>query len=121
MALAREKPRLHVNALEPGIMFNTGLHANAGIIFQILAKVVVPVLAPFVKILSTPKRAARVATKILLDRSGQSGAYYDESGNPMSGSAQVRDADFAARVVTETRAFLSAIADEWPAARFGHE
>ena len=109
MALARENPRLHVNALEPGIMFNTGLHANANIGFQIVARVLVPVLAPFIKVLSTPRRAARVATAILLDQTSQTGVYYDEGGHPMPGSTQVRDPAFAARVVAETRAFLAAI------------
>jgi len=80
MVLARENPRLHVNAIEPGIMFNTGLHGHMNIFFYILAYYVVPLLAPFIKALSTPKRAARVFTKILMDTSGQTGVYYDESG-----------------------------------------
>jgi NAD(P)-dependent dehydrogenase (short-subunit alcohol dehydrogenase family) len=33
MVLARENPRLHVNALEPGIMFDTGLHGHMNIFF----------------------------------------------------------------------------------------
>jgi hypothetical protein len=62
---------------------------------------------PFIKILSTPKRAARVITNILTDTSGRTGIYYDEKGSPMPGSAQVRDPDFQDRVVAETREFLS--------------
>jgi len=42
---------------------------------------------PFFKILSTPKRAARVITKILIDTSGQTGIY--EGSHPMQGSALV--------------------------------
>jgi len=109
MALARENPRLHINALEPGIMFNTGLHANAGVAFQVLTRVLAPLLAPFIKVLSTPRRAARVATRIMLDQSGKTGVYYDESGQPMTGSTLVRDPDFAARVIAESRTFLSGI------------
>jgi NAD(P)-dependent dehydrogenase (short-subunit alcohol dehydrogenase family) len=106
MVLARENPRLHVNAIEPGIMFNTGLHANMNVLFVILARYIVPLMAPFIKVLSTPKRAARMITRILTDKSGQTGVYYDESGHPMQGSALVRDPKFQDRVVAETRAFL---------------
>jgi len=107
LALARENPRLHVNAIEPGIMFNTGLHGHMNIIVHILACYVAPLLAPFIKVLSTPRRAARVFTRILTDPAGQTGVYYDEGGHPMQGSARVRDPTFQDRVVAETRAFLS--------------
>ncbi len=110
MVLARENPRLHVNAIEPGIMFNTGLHSNMNILFRILATCLVPLLAPFIKVLNTPKRAARVITKILLDTSGQTGVYYDEGGHPMQGSGLVRDPQFQDRVVVETRALLANVA-----------
>jgi len=62
---------------------------------------------PFIKVLSTPKRAARVITKVLIDTSGQTGFYYEEGGHPMVGSALVRDPKFTERVVAETRALLS--------------
>ncbi len=107
MVLARENPRLHVNGIEPGIMFSTGLHGHISISREILTSVPVPLLVPFVKVLSTPKRAARVITRILTDISGQSGVYYDEGGHPMQGSALVRDSNFQDRVVGETRAFLA--------------
>lgn len=106
LALAREHPRLRVNAIEPGIMFNTGLHANMNTAFIVLASCLVPLLAPFVKVLSTPKRAARVITGILTDTSGRTGMYYDEGGHPMQGSALLRDVTFQDRVVAETRTFL---------------
>jgi NAD(P)-dependent dehydrogenase (short-subunit alcohol dehydrogenase family) len=107
LALARENPRLHVNAVEPGIMFNTGLHANNNILFVILTHAIAPMMAPFIKVLSTPKRAARVITKIM--RTSKTGVYYDESGHPMQGSALVRDLAFQDRVVAETRALLAAV------------
>jgi hypothetical protein len=50
-----------------------------------------------------------VATKVLIDASGQSGIYYDEGGHPMLGSALVRDPKFTDRIVAETRALLSTI------------
>lgn len=57
--------------------------------------------------MSTPKRAARVITRVLLDGSDQTGQYYDEAGQPMLGSILVRDPEFTARVVAETRALLA--------------
>lgn len=109
MALARENPRLHVIAVEPGIMFNTGLHGHMNIFVYILAYYMVPLLAPFIKVLSTPRRAACVFTRILIDSSGKTGIYYDESGRPMQGSAFVCDPEFQDRVVAETRALLAMI------------
>jgi len=50
-----------------------------------------------------------VIMKVLIDASGQTGVYYDESGHPMLGSALVRDPKFQDRIVAETRAFLSTI------------
>jgi hypothetical protein len=76
---------------------------------RFLTKYVIPLLLPFIKVLSTPKRAARVITKILIDASGQTGVYYDEGGHPMQGSMLVRDPKFQDRVVAETRALLSTI------------
>jgi NAD(P)-dependent dehydrogenase (short-subunit alcohol dehydrogenase family) len=114
MAFARETPRLHFNAIEPGFNPTTGLGGgDVGASVRFLQKFVVPLLVPlfipFMKILSTPKRAARVITKILIDASGQTGVYYNEGGHPMLGSALVRDPKFQDRVVAETRALLATI------------
>jgi NAD(P)-dependent dehydrogenase (short-subunit alcohol dehydrogenase family) len=115
LAFARETPRLRVNAIEPGLNPSTGLGgADAGALVRSIQRFVVPLLVPllmpFVKILSTPKRAARVITKILTDESRATGVYYDERGEPMAGSVQVRDPDFQDRVVAETRALLASVA-----------
>jgi hypothetical protein len=59
--------------------------------------------------LSTPKRAARVIAKILIDTSNRTGVYYDEGGHPKQGSALVRDPKFQDRVVAETRALLATV------------
>ena len=114
MAFARETPRLHFNAIEPGLNPTTGLGGrDVGVFVRFLQTCVVPLfvplLMPFLKILSTPKRAARVITKILIDESSQTGAYFDESGNPMQGSALVRDPNFQDRVVAETRVLLTTV------------
>jgi hypothetical protein len=44
-----------------------------------------------------------------MNESGATGAYYDEKGHPMLGSALVRDPKFMARVVSETRALLETV------------
>jgi NAD(P)-dependent dehydrogenase (short-subunit alcohol dehydrogenase family) len=114
MAFARETPRLHFSAIEPGLNPTTGLGgADVGAFLRFLQRYIIPLLVPllmpFIKILSTPKRAARVITKILIDASGRTGVYYDEGGRPMLGSALVRDPKFQDRVVAETRALLSTL------------
>ena len=109
MAFARETPRLRFNALEPGFIPNTGLARGANDFMRFLLKYILPLLAPFMKNWSTPKRAGRVATKVLINAPGQTGIYYDESGHPMLGSALVRDPKFQDRVVAETRALLSTV------------
>jgi NAD(P)-dependent dehydrogenase (short-subunit alcohol dehydrogenase family) len=116
MVFARETPRLHFNAVEPGFTPATALGRDAGAFVGFLSKYIIPLLVPllmpFIKILSTPKRAARVITKILTDTSGQTGVYYDEGGHPMEGSALVRNPKFQDRVVAETRALLATISKE---------
>jgi NAD(P)-dependent dehydrogenase (short-subunit alcohol dehydrogenase family) len=109
MAFARETSRLRFNALEPGFIPNTGLARDANVFLRFLANYILPLLAPHIKYWSTPKRAARVATKVLLDDSGQTGIYHDEGGHPMLGSALARDPKFQDRVVVETRALLSTV------------
>ena len=111
LAFARETPRLHFNAVEPGVTPTTALARDAGVFVRLLSKtlipLLVPLLMPFIKILSTPRRAARVITQIMIDTSGQTGVYYDEGGHPMLGSALVRDPKFQDLVVAETRALLT--------------
>jgi NAD(P)-dependent dehydrogenase (short-subunit alcohol dehydrogenase family) len=113
LAFARETPRLHFNAVEPGFNPATNLGgADAGPVVRFVQRfivpLIVPLLRPFFKILTTSKRAGRVLSGLLVDTSGKTGLYFDEAGQPMPGSAQVRDPAFQDRVVAETRAFLSA-------------
>jgi NAD(P)-dependent dehydrogenase (short-subunit alcohol dehydrogenase family) len=113
MAFARETPRLRFNAVEPGLNPTTGLGGDLGAFVRFLQAYVIPLLVPllrpFIKILSSPKRAARVIAKILIDASGRTGIYYDEKGDPMLGSTLVRDPKFQDLVVAETRALLSKV------------
>jgi NAD(P)-dependent dehydrogenase (short-subunit alcohol dehydrogenase family) len=113
MALVRETHRLHFNAVEPGVTPATGLGRDSGAFVRLLSKYIIPLLVPlfmpFIKVLSTPKRAARMITKVLINESEQTGMYYDELGHPMIGSARVRDPKFQDRVVAETRDLLSTL------------
>lgn len=109
MVFARETPRLRFNAIEPGITPGTGLSRDANVVLRFLFGQVLTSFPPFSQYRSTPERAAQVITKVLTDDSGKTGIYYDEKGQPMLGSAQVRDPEFQDRVVTETRDFLSKI------------
>ncbi|MGW6282975.1 SDR family NAD(P)-dependent oxidoreductase [Kribbella sp. NPDC055071] len=108
-AFARETPRLHFNAVEPGFNPATGLGRDANAALRFVARYVLSPLAPLIKYWSTPRRAARVITTVLTDTSGATGVYYDENGKPMLASTQVRDPVFCARVVSETRALLAGV------------
>jgi NAD(P)-dependent dehydrogenase (short-subunit alcohol dehydrogenase family) len=106
LALARETPRLRINAVEPGINPDTGL-GGGNAVMRFLFSQIVTRLPPFSRYRSTPDRAAHVIATILTDRSNKTGIYYDEKGQPMTGSALAHDPGFQDRVVTETRVFLA--------------
>jgi len=112
LALGRENRRLRFNAIEPGINISTSLSRNAPPFARFMAKYVapwlVPFFLPFVDSLNTPKRAARVITRLLLDPSVQSGTYYDQRGNPKVPSVIAREPEFQDRVLHETRELLAA-------------
>jgi NAD(P)-dependent dehydrogenase (short-subunit alcohol dehydrogenase family) len=109
LAFARDYPRLHVNAVEPGFNPGTSLARDANVVLRLAARYVLSPLAPFVRYMSTPDRAAKVVTRAVLNQDGVTGVYYDERGRPMLGSAQVRDPQFQDRVVAETRALLATV------------
>ena len=106
LEFSREVPRLHFNAVEPGFNPGTSLGRDANPFLRFLLKYVLTLFAHHVKYWSTPKQAARVITKVLMNESGATGVYYDDKGDPMLGSAQVSDPKFQDRVVAETRALL---------------
>ena len=109
MVFARETPRLHFNAVEPGITAGTGLGGDAPAFLRFLFGRIVTLFPPFAQYRSTPARAAQVITKVLTDESGKTGIYYNQKGEPMLGSTQVRDIKFQDNIVSETRAFLSKV------------
>jgi hypothetical protein len=59
MAFARETPRLHLSAVEPGVNPATALARDANAFVRFLSKYIIPLLVPllmpFIKVLSTPK------------------------------------------------------------------
>ena len=110
MAFARETPRLHFNAVEPGITKGTSLGGeDTNAIIRFISGQIMAILPPFSKYSSTPEKSAKIITKILTDESGKSGVYYDEKGQPMLGSALVQDPKFQDSVVAETRALLAKV------------
>ena len=72
MAFARETPRLRFNAVEPGSIqprVSAAMLAPSCAFWRNLIPLLVPLFKPFVKILSTPKRAGQVITNIMSDPS----------------------------------------------------
>lgn len=111
-ALAREFPRLHFRAVEPGFTPGTNLGRDANPVLQFLAKRVMSPLAPAIKYWSTPKIAGELIATVLIDPSDATGVYYDEKGKPMQASTQLSDPAFSDRYVAETRALLATVARE---------
>jgi NAD(P)-dependent dehydrogenase (short-subunit alcohol dehydrogenase family) len=109
LEFARETTRLRINAVEPGFIPASSLHRDANAFQRFLLKYLLTLFAPYVKYWSTPKQAARVITKVLINDAGATGVYYDDKGNPMLGSELVRDPKFQDRVVAETRALLQTV------------
>ena len=110
MAFARQHPRLHFNAVEPGITRGTGLGAESVNAFvHFLFGQLMSIIPPFSKYASTPKQSAKVIVKVLTDQSGKTGIYFDEKGQPMLGSELSRNPGFQERVVAETRALLQKV------------
>lgn len=111
MVLARENPRLHVNVVEPGITPGTGLGSTGAnpVVHFLMGQVmrIIMLMPAFARYKSTPKKSAKVITRVLTDTSGKTGTYFDEKGAPMLGSELARDEQFQHRVVAETRALLA--------------
>ena len=110
MFFARETQRLHFNVVEPGITRGTHLGSEGtNTIVHFLFGQIMAVLPPFSQYSSTPKKSAKVITKVLTDVAGRTGIYFDEKGMPMHGSELSRDIKFQDRVVEETRALLAKV------------
>jgi len=107
---AQETPGLHFNAVEPGITRGTNLGGeNTNAVVRFIFGYLMAILPPFSRYSSTPKKSAKVITAVLTDTFGKTGIYFDEKGQPMQSSEQVRDTQFQKRVVAETRALLAKV------------
>ena len=109
LAFARETPRLRFHGIEPGFSPATGLSRDANALARLLAKVLFPLFASSVPGSTNPRRAARVIAEALRNEHDATGLYFDERGQPMTGSPLVSDPSFQDRVVAETRALLATI------------
>jgi NAD(P)-dependent dehydrogenase (short-subunit alcohol dehydrogenase family) len=109
MKFARETSRLRFNALEPGFTPNTGLARDTNAFLRFLANYILPLLAPFMKYLEPRNGPRALRPRCCSMQREKLGFYYDERGNPMLGSKQVRDPGFQDRVVAETRDLLSTV------------
>lgn len=107
LEFARETPRVHFNAVEPGFAPGTDLGRDANAFLRFVGRYLLSPLAPHIKYWSTPELTAPVISNVLLNKEGKTGIYYDEKGHQMQASALVRDPQFRARVVAETRALLA--------------
>jgi len=112
--LARETApeRVRFVAFDPGLVPGTGLaHGEVGGFLKFAWHHILPLLAPFKKGWSSPARAAGVVARLLREAPGriESGTYVDDGGLPQPGSTAARDDALAARVVSETRAFLESL------------
>ncbi|MFC5502503.1 SDR family NAD(P)-dependent oxidoreductase [Lysinimonas soli] len=107
-SLAREIPRLHFRAVEPGVNPGSNLARDMAAPIRVLSKALAPlmVLMPYY---STPKRAAKVIATVLTDPSTATGVYYDENGKPMQASKQVSDPAYADRYLKESRELLATV------------
>lgn len=109
LAFAREMPRLRFNGIEPGLGPGSDLGRDANVVLQAVLKYVISPVARSSRTAATRRRPARMITGVLTDQSSSTGVYYDENGRPMQGSALVRDPDFDARVVAETRSLVASV------------
>ena len=105
---ARENPRLHFNAVEPGITRGTSLGGESiNPVVHFIFGHLMAIIPPFSRYSSTPEKSAKTIVSVLTAIAGKSGIYYDEKGQPMTGSELAQNPEFQNRVVAETRAFLS--------------
>jgi hypothetical protein len=108
LALAHEHPRLHLRAVEPGVIPGSNLARDMNPALRALGKAISPI-ASLIPHFSTPERAARIITNALTDTSNATGVYYDENGEPMLPSQQVQDREFCENYVAEIRKLLATV------------
>jgi NAD(P)-dependent dehydrogenase (short-subunit alcohol dehydrogenase family) len=107
-SLAREFPKLHFRAIEPGVTPGTNLGRDMSPALRLVGNAMQP-FARFMPYFSTPKVAGKMIAGVVTDASDATGVYYDEKGHPMKASKQVSDPQFADRYIAETRALLATL------------
>jgi len=107
-ALAREFPRLHFRAIEPGVTTGTNLGRDMSPALRLVGNAMQP-FARFMPYFSTPKVAGKMIAGVVTDASDATGVDYDQKGHPMKASKQVSDSQFADRYIAETRALLATL------------
>lgn len=110
-SLAREFPKLHFRAIEPGVTPGTNLGRDMSPALRLIGNSMLP-FARFMPYFSTPKIAGRMIAGVVTDTSDATGVYYNEKGHPMKASKQVSDPQFADRYVAETRALLATLPEK---------
>lgn len=106
LALARETPRVQLVAIEPGFSVGTRLGRDAPLALRVVAKLLFPLVRPWIAGATTPARAGRVIANAALNPARETGVYLNERGEHMRGSALVHDPSFQDRVLAETRSLL---------------
>ena len=109
-SLAKDHPRLHFRAIEPGVNPASNLGSDVPPALHVVARVLSPAMS-LLPHFTTPKRAAKVIVRIVTDPSEASGVYYDENGRPMSGSKQIQDPAYADRYIAESRDLLASVSN----------
>jgi NAD(P)-dependent dehydrogenase (short-subunit alcohol dehydrogenase family) len=107
-SLAREFPKLHFRAIEPGVTPGTNLGRDMSPALRLVGNAMQP-FARFMPYFSTPKVAGKMIAGVVTDASDATGVYYDEKGHPMKASKQVSDPQFADRYIAQTRALLATL------------
>jgi NAD(P)-dependent dehydrogenase (short-subunit alcohol dehydrogenase family) len=107
-SLAREFPKLHFRAIEPGVTPGTNLGRDMSPALRLVGNAIQP-FARFMPYFSTPKVAGKMIAGVVTDAADATGVYYDEKGHPMKASKQVSDPQFADRYIAETRALLATL------------
>jgi len=107
-SLARELPKLHFRAVEPGVTPGTNLGRDMPPALQLMGSAMSPI-ARFMPYFSTPKIAGKMIAGVVTDTSDATGVYYNEKGQPMKASKQASDPQFADRYIAETRALLATL------------
>jgi NAD(P)-dependent dehydrogenase (short-subunit alcohol dehydrogenase family) len=88
LALARQTPRLRFNAVEPGFIPATNLGRDASAVLRLLSKHILSLFAPFIRYWSTPARAAKIITIVLLNEPGATGCYCNDHRECRAGGAR---------------------------------